>query len=1352
MNQVTTTGRVKKAPRGPRFIPRDDGNSSPPPFASGVDDTERVSEIDAQEADRLVASGEQLAPHTSADSDPGRAALPTLVDDKTPEARGSEPSPEGDEKRRTSGARRRTRVTLTADAVRDALEARYRNEGHWEALVDHYLTRIEGTRDAKEKSALWKQVGQVFAHQMGEPAQALDAFLVALGIDPRDESTVVALEEIGRREGWFPRIVKSVAALLPPAKSGDAEERGGRLTLDDEVELGLSELLARWCKNQLKDPKAAEPFLHRVRRIDPANPLVQRRLASVYRKQGALSAQEAALSRALLGAKRKEDKAGAHLALGELCEHRLHDAARAEEHYEAALAIDPGCMEALRGLERMCRVHEKLARLAEVLERQASAAPKDEERIAVLLRLADLHERQFLRPKQAAEKLERVLALDETNLAALAALERCYRAMRAWRALVSTFERKAELSENPLEKCDLFMRAAEVLETQEKDTEAALAMYRRVYELDSGHRQALLELARLSEKQKDHTGAAAYRSRVCDLTDNPRAKAQLHAQIGDMMRTEDRDLQSAQLHFEKAVEIDPANVVAWEALQRLALRRGDEMHAVFCLEKRANNTDSPRMKAQLLVELGRLRESLGDVRGAFATFEFASRTDPTNEAAAREVFDAYVAEERFSEASPMCDLLINAATRDGDKDRVFDLLQAAARIASALGDEERALTAAMAALTERPADLVATHDLLATVHRCRQSEALLARAKPAILRIVARTNELSPDALVLLAEIGVAAREWAMAEVALRRALAIDEAHHAALKNLTQLFLDRGDVSRACNCKQRLALVTRDKELRHALILEAAELWETRGKNLPKAALLLEDALAEQPKDSVVLHRLVGLYTSLELWDKLVGALGTIAEIETDRVRKGKTLYALAGVLHKNLGDPRAAAKTYQRVVDVDPSRGDAFDKIVAILSELRAYADLRDAYLHMLERTSDTSLRHALYRALGLLYRDKLGDVARALDALRAASNLRPGDDEDRRAAVELLVVMEQLDVAISTVRTAIARAPLSPGRYRDLYALFLRDNAIDKAYAAIDALAHLGDLRADEASFLEQNRPPDVTAFPGTLAPTAWVSHLLHPGLDGRLSAVLRALTPAILRMRFGAASERQRRACLGQRLRGDESGAAARLVQIVSATSEILGVPLPELFDRPSSPVPLAVAPTPTPALFVSLGGVESLPDNLLPYLVARRMGELRPELAAHALFPTVSELRSLIKAATRVATLAGSKSAASLMKSDEQKLALSMSPRELDALREAVSLIVGGAPRVEVKRWLELCDASLSRAALLVSPSFDAAFRAMQRDSRAPCDLSAGDWRKEMLAFSVSDAHAELRAAVGVSLEG
>lgn len=1238
--------------------------------------------------------------------------------------------------RRASGPRKR--VELKADSVRDALEKRYREAGEWDELVDLYFGRIEVVDDAA-KVELFKRLADVLWQELGDGTAARDALVEAIAIEPSDDEAADHLEDIaGARDGGWTALVDAVDAKILLIPGGIAKAK-------------LAERVVRWARGPMNDPATADRFLAQIRNFDPAHPLVHERLASAYADVGNWDAQRESLERALARTANAQDRAHIHVQLGTLYEDHLGNPRHAAVHYEQALAVTPRCMIALSGLERIARLAENYPRLREILDRQVDAAQDEKERIGALVRLAELLEQFFVRPGEAVPKYELALELDSEHPRALDGIERCLQALREWDKLAAALERRAVASDDPRESIAILSRLAEVRESKQEDLDAAMFAWRRVYELDTAHDVAIHELARLCEKQGDVTAAAAYRARLADLTDNAKEKARIHVSVGEMLAPPERDPACARIHFERAVEMDPRNGAAWENLQKLAERERDMMYATFCLERRAEHTESVRAKAHLLVELARMRASLGDARGALATYEYAFETDATNETAARAVIEDWVKREKWAEAQRACDVLVAAATRDRDDRSLLKLLRLSTRIALALGYAERSLLSAAAALDLAPRDKAARDDVLHVCHELRGIDSVRARLRELAERVGRDAMELDVDALVRLGEVRVGAGDANGGIEMLCLALTREPKHLGGLAALAKVFIDRRDWGRAANCKHRLARATQDPAQRKAEFLDAADLWEKRAKQPHRAAIVLDEALRRGVRDESVLYRLVALWNALGEWEDMVGALRGLGDLESDPVRRAKHVYAGAGIVRDKLRDVRRAARLYEESLDLDPTRLEAFERVVRIWTGNHDWRELANSYRRMIARVqagADTTLEHALWHQLGLVYRDRIGDLPHALDAFRRAAKVAPNDEEDRRIVVELLVLTGQTELAIADMRSALDRDATRPSTYRELYELHLRESAHDRAWLAANALVHLQEADEQQAHFAADFQPLDLGDVPGTLASCAWESHILSRGMDAGLTAVFRNFVPAIVRARMARVPEKNRLRWMGNQVRESDSALAAYVVRTVRDGAEILGMTPPLLLARPKLNVPFAVAATPTPALFVSLPACETLPPELLRFLAARRLAELRPELLAHALFPTLSELKTLLKTALRVAV---TRLGAPGQSEDDAAIARAMTSQELEGLRDAVSSIVGTETRADVRRWHQHADLTTSRAALLLSGDMDLAWRAMQREPRSPADLAPSEWRSEMLRFLVSDEHADLRDAIGICVE-
>jgi tetratricopeptide (TPR) repeat protein len=1214
----------------------------------------------------------------------------------------------------------------------------------WEEAVEGFLDDVEKATDAKSLAALLKKIAAIFRDKLGDDAQAFDGLLAAFRADPMDLAIVRALEELARGQSRFQELVDAAGRLV---------ER--EAALGPERELHLCELVARWLREELKNPAATAPFIARIKNIDPAHPAVQRRMADLFGERGAWEAQKEALERALLRAPDAEKKDG-EMALGALLEKLVHVPRHAElarAHYQRARALDPTAFEPLEALERIYRAETKYTELVDVLEAQVDVAPDNKRRISSLLRLAAVHEHQFVKPRAAASKLELVLALEPVNTEAFDGLERNYRAVRAWDELVRVLERRADVAATPSARARIHSQIAEIHESKREHLDAAIKSYSAASKADPSNKRAVWELARLHEKRKDYPAAAAYRAKIADLTKDPAQKATIFAAIGEMLLEGDRDPSGARANFERAVALDCTLVRAWEAIQLHAERSGDEVRAADCLAMRALYTEPVRLKAQLYVELGELRgEALGDSEGAYQAFDQAWKADPTNEVAARAVLDDYVARGRLQEASPVCELLVHAATRDGDVQRAHELFEIAAHIATANGDRERALVALVSAFEAMPRAAGGRERLIDAAHGLREDPRLLGRTRKALDAIARQPGSLSVDHLVKLASALRALGDGERALDLFQKATAIVPHHEVALVELAELHAERGDWTRVAMCKRKQALGSRDEDEQFRLYVEAGEILAHKARDYEAAVSDYEEARSLRPEDQWLLHTQLWLYGQMERWGQLVKTLRAIADIETDPLLRAKKVFAMAQVVRDKADDPRWAADLFEEVLELDPRRLDAFERIVRIYTELRDWNALEGAYASMLkriEKSTNRPLQHAVCHQLGLLYRDRIGSIEKALAAFRTALTLNPESDEDRKIVAELFVVKGDIDSAIDVTRAALRRDPQGVEPIRELYYLFLRKQSFDQAWCTVDVLAQASPntVNAEQAQFLRSYAPTPLGDVPGTLIHAAWDTHILHPEIDPVLTSLLRLVAPAVARAKLAPGMDPA--ADFGLRLEHSPDDLAYTIGRAFQDAAEILGVPAPVLYVKQGQGTPFAVAAALDGALFVSLDLAGNLDVDALSFLAGKYIALLQPELVARALFPSVSELMSLVRAAVRVASSLENPNAHDSVRFDATIIA-SMTAEEGEGLRHTVATILQTNARLDVKRWAELAELSASRAGLLLAGTVDAARRGNLHERRAPGDLAPAAWWGELVLFATSDTFAELRSAIGTGI--
>ncbi|HEX9297663.1 MAG TPA: hypothetical protein VF881_17595 [Polyangiaceae bacterium] len=1220
-------------------------------------------------------------------------------------------------------------MTTSDDQTPSSSSIEVRLEPEVSVQLEALRAVLEQTDDPAERARVLIEIAIKVRDGLRDRSQALATLLQAWQADPTNGEVLDHLEPLTRSLNQWQQVLETTRTLL-------ANERTPARML------AYAEAMVGWLTREVAMPEHALEYLERVRRFDSTHWLVRLFQAANYEQRGDLKSELEELDRAVVSAKRAQDRARIHVLMASrYADPRVANSAEAKRHFLAAQALVPTSMEALAGLEQIFRGEGDLPALAEVLEKQVEATEVEAEQVQILLRLAELYERQFVKPEMAAEKLERAFALDPTDNRVLAALERCYTSMRSWDDLVRVLEGAIFLVEDPQERAERLVNLAEIFESKLGDPAGALKAYERLEKLLPDDETLVGELARLSEKIGDWQAAVRYRTKLTELAPDARTRARMHVMAGQLLLP--HDAAAARAHFEQAVTFDPPNAAAWNALLAEARKSGDMARVATYLEQRAVSSEAPRAQAQSYAELGTVRQSLGDGAGALAAWESAISADPNNETAAAALLEEYVGLERWQDAARLSDRVVHAAERGGDLERLFMARLHASLVAVHSGQPGRALTMALGAFHIHPDDL----DVRQTLVEC----AWTMRADPQVLDAMEALGmvadmpptlgTLPPDSRAQLGEIFALTGERDRAMVIFDTVLAEQPGNGPALRGLSSLRAARGESIAAWSLKRQLAETIADPEERFQILMETGEGFATKANRPDLAVEVYEQARAIRPNDRPLLHKLLAEYQTLEDWPKVCGVLRAIADSDQEPTRKAKVLMTIGQIAHAKLEDRATAVALYDEALEVDPSRLEAFERIVRLLTEVKDWSALERMYRRMIARAlggSDARLQHALYHQLGLIYRDRLHDRESALATFRMAVQLQPDDEQGQAILRELLAMSGQGEGAVALTLERVRRDPLDPGSYPALYDLLARLGHTDRAWVIASIMAYVVPSYAPAAAFRHATPPPPFERITGTLGADGY-RRLLHPELDPTLTAIFEIMAAAAVEVRLAQLGFREKLAYPGPPLTQPEF-----LLQDVKSASRILGLPEPRVFSARVPPA-IGVGVTRPPSLLVHPESLPGFPRNLLAFWIGKRLAELTPPLLARALFRSVSELKDLVTAAARIVQDTRDKD----NRSDE----MWRTHIRKDAYRKLSSAVerAVAAGALDVRRWSQLADLSTSRAGLVIAGDVDSARLALVREGQSPGDLTVSDQMRELVAFFLSEDYAHMRAVLGVTLK-
>src|SRR5271165_3804393 len=309
-----------------------------------------------------------------------------------------------------------------------------------------------------------------------------------------------------------------------------------------------------------------------------------------------------------------------------------------------------------------------------------------------------------------------------------------------------------------------------------------------------------------------------------------------------------------------ALDLDPTHLPSLGALRQIAVDGGDYDKAARYLDDEQSHTQAPRQRARLLVELGKLRdEMLGDHPGAIVAWQAAYEADAENEDAAMPLVDHYIAQEEWTRAEPLLDMLVRKSNK---RDRVEQhaVQNRLGQVCAALGKDEKALKAYTAAHQLDLTDQSTIRGLAEVCFRLKDWGAALANYQKVLTALGEDESSIRAEVYYRL---GCVKREQGQAKQAINnfeKALAVDAAHRPTLESLVSLYTELKDWKQVVAYERQILDNVFEADERFKMLNEIADVWNDQDKNPGKAIEALEEARELQPTNPGLLHKLIALY------------------------------------------------------------------------------------------------------------------------------------------------------------------------------------------------------------------------------------------------------------------------------------------------------------------------------------------------------------------------------------------------------------------------------------------------------------------------------------------------------------
>jgi len=559
-------------------------------------------------------------------------------------------------------------------------------------------------RDPAQAADAHVQLGRLCAESEDDVAGARLHCEAALRLSPDMPQALYQLAELCHRSGDHLRAIKALDRLREVAAARHEMDRVGRADLlaGKIWEEGLEQL--ENARLRFKDavavlPGEAEP-LHHLGRVAEKLGRMQEALAA-YQRAIELAGNAPADAKVRWAAHRS------HHALAKLYRTRLGDPARAREHLEAALLLEPNDLAAIDELLPYFRATGRARELAQALERAAGAAEDTAKRAALWAEAGELYRGRLGQPEKAEQLLSSALELDPRHRVALEGMLALAEARRDGGQLCRCLKTLAELAGEPSERISYYRRLSVAAKELAFDFDLAAEALKQLLRLEPDDLSAVGELCAVQRKRADVNGLAAAlerRAQIAEARGDHRLAGGALRELGQVLEVRLGRLGEALVALEKAARLAPDASVLTD-LADLCLRCERPSHARRALEDVLSllpRNAAPERIAEIRFRLGQACELLGERDAAVTNYQQAFAVRKLDVELAQRL------ESHYQEAGAIDSLIDLWATRAeslaaaGRSDEAAPLLLKCARALLAKGRSSAAVQRLSAALDAAP--------------------------------------------------------------------------------------------------------------------------------------------------------------------------------------------------------------------------------------------------------------------------------------------------------------------------------------------------------------------------------------------------------------------------------------------------------------------------------------------------------------------------------------------------------------------------------------------------------------------------------------------------------------------------
>ncbi|MFW6067333.1 MAG: tetratricopeptide repeat protein [Myxococcota bacterium] len=970
---------------------------------------------------------------------------------------------------------------LFAEGVRplvvgEILEPLYRMQEAWDKLLNIHEVQLNYQGDPIERVNMMHRIAEIAEERANDHVRAFAWVQRALLEDPKHDHSLSEVERLSSMlDGWM-QLADTYAQAL---------ER----TEDPEARLDVAKRQARVFEEEIGDVQAAEAAYRYALGVNEADEDVLANLDRIYLGHGAYEALAATLKKRIAATDNPGDLVELNHRLGQVLENELGRTDEAIQVYRHVIEeLDPQHHDSIKALQEIYTRREDWPNLLASFEKELDVVFGDEAQAEILAKMAWLAADRLQDPDKAIELWRRVLDVRGEDAEALNALGNIYAAQENWKDLVDILEREVAIAEDDEVRIRIYADLGRIWYEKLERDRSALDSWERVLDIDPANVEALTNITEIHRAGKQWHEMVDTLHRIIEVgaaTLDDATIEHVYMQLGFLYYTELEQPVDAVEAYSHAVEINPRNFEALDALEFIHRNEGQWEAAIGVMEKRAEVLDDPDEQVQQLLTIAHTwEEQLGDADRGTSAYQRIVELRPMHEYAFKRLEELHRDAERWEDLVET--YLARVEATEDSRERVALLRRVAYVYEKRLGDRENAYEALQVAWMEDFGDIEVRNELERITALTQKWNELLAVANQALQESEDPETKIN-ICLACGKWYGEALNHPEYAIPYYQQVLALDPANVRAMRQTADLYRVTQQWQMLAQVLGRLVDMEEDPADKARTYVQMGDLCEERLGIPEQAPGYYLKALEVDPRSVSALGALERIYRQQQDWQNLLDVLQRKADALEDVEREVETRLQIAEVYEIRLENVDRAIDAYQGALDLAAQNLRALKGLERLYAQTERWQDLREVLEAQYDVVSSDRERIQILMRVASMWEEEFLKPDKAAERLEQVLDIDPDHEEALVGLERLYRQLQSWEMLIQTYERHVTATPDRSQKVRiykaigDVFANELEDpdRSID-AYLnvfsidendveAIDALTRLYEKREDHASALE-------------------------------------------------------------------------------------------------------------------------------------------------------------------------------------------------------------------------------------------------------------------------------------------